>query len=194
MRRLLLSGLFVVQFPPHMGNVQRGVLLLQEENTEMYLVVWIGMLEIGSIASEIKGVKLNRPRTHDLCVSFIEELGASVDRVTINDLRDDTYYAEIILRVGQKTKELDARPNDAVAIALRSNVDIFVKESVFEKTVVTKEEALKKLRREEEGESNQTPPLTDEELKGLKPFRGLIEGLADIDKLGSGGPGDPQTA
>lgn len=186
MRKLLLSKVSVVQNVQMNNIVQRGVLLLQEKNANRYLVLWIGIPEINSISSEIIGTKFDRPMTHDLCISFIQEFGASVDHVVINDFQDDVYYAKIILRVGQEIKEIDARPSDAVAIALRSNVDIFAEESLLDRVAITEKEALEKIQGKRDG--GEAPSITEEELETLRPFREVVDGLKDIDRLGSDDP------
>ena len=188
MQKLLVKELTVLQ----MNNIIfEGTLVLQVEGSDRYLRISM-RLAASSLASVMLGVKFGRPTTHDLFVSFVKECeGVSFDRVVINDLRDDIYYAKIILRVGQEVKEIDARPSDAIAIAILSNIDIFAQESLLDKATITKE-ALENIRGKSGGDK--IPPITEEELKRLEPFQEFIQKLEGIDDLGSDDSDDPQPA
>jgi len=108
------------------------IVVLYEAAEEIFLPIWIGVFEANAIALRIEGVEPPRPMTHDLLFSSLESLGAEVERVTISDLRDNTFYAVISLRGANGELQLDARPSDAIALALRAQAPIFVLRSVLE--------------------------------------------------------------
>ena len=110
------------------------ILILKEKDGDQVIPIWIGLLEATAIASELEKVHFSRPMTHDLYKNTTELLGARVSRIEICDLKDNTYYALIHFEFQDKTLEIDARPSDAIAIALRAEAPIFVNEIVFEKS------------------------------------------------------------
>lgn len=163
-------------------NYQR-VLILKEKDADRYLPIWIGPAEADSIAYELQKVAVARPLTHDLMKAIIGELGATVTSIIINDLANDTFYARIVMDAGGRYLEVDSRPSDAVALAVRAKAPIFAAENVLDKAgIVMEPEAL----RGGEGAAD----LSEEELKKLAPFRDFIDSLdlEDFDKPGSAGP------
>jgi bifunctional DNase/RNase len=114
------------------------ILILKEENGERTLPIWIGLLEATAIATEMEKIEFARPMTHDLSVNLLKKMEIKIPMIEISDLRDNTYYALITLRQGDRELTVDARPSDAVAIALRAEARIFVNESVLRKTHPTK--------------------------------------------------------
>ncbi len=117
-------------------NTQAPVVVLKDESGDVVLPIWIGIAEATSIASVIKQVTMTRPLTHDLMRDVLSELGAKVERVVITELRDSTYYAELVLSVGEKALVFDARPSDAIAIALRASAPIYVTQQVLDQAKV----------------------------------------------------------
>ncbi len=113
------------------------IVVLKQPEGEICLPIWIGMSEASSIATALKNIEVARPMTHDLLKNTLDELGAKVKRVGIVSLVDNTFYATIEIKVGEECKELDARPSDAIALAIRSNVPIFVTAEVLEKAQAT---------------------------------------------------------
>jgi bifunctional DNase/RNase len=113
-------------------NYQR-VVILKEKASDRYLPIWIGPAEADAIAVKLQGVAVPRPLTHDLLNSVIESLGALVNSIIVNDLKNDTFYAKVILDVDQKQVEVDSRPSDALALAVRTGVPIYADESVLDK-------------------------------------------------------------
>lgn len=113
-------------------NTQAPVVILKDERGEFSLPIWIGIAEATSIASAINQLTMARPLTHDLMHTVFTELGVSVQRVLITDLRDSTYFAELVLSQGDKALIVDARPSDAIAIALRASAPIFVAQKVLD--------------------------------------------------------------
>ncbi|MDL1958880.1 MAG: bifunctional nuclease family protein [Deltaproteobacteria bacterium] len=110
------------------------ILILKEENGERTLPIWIGLLEATAIATEMEKIEFARPMTHDLSVNLLKKMEIKIPRIEISDLKDNTYYALITLKQGDRELTVDARPSDAVAIALRAEARIFVNESVLRKT------------------------------------------------------------
>ena len=108
------------------------IVVLKDEEEKFFLPIWVGIFEANAIALQLENVTTPRPMTHDLLRNMISELDARVTRVVINDLRDSTFFAQIRLITGDKTLELDARPSDATALALRTEAPIFVAQTVLD--------------------------------------------------------------
>ena len=110
------------------------VVLLSERGGQRWLAIWIGSAEAESIAMSIEEIAVPRPNSHDLAHSVIDGLRAHVERVVVTELRGGTYYATLALRTGSRRVEIDARPSDAIAIALRSHAPIFVRDHLLART------------------------------------------------------------
>ena len=110
------------------------IVVLKDPTSVTSLPIWIGLLEATAIATELEQVQFSRPMTHDLLKNIMSHLGVKVDRVEVCDLRDNTFYAWIYLEVNGKETRIDARPSDALAIALRVNARIYMDEKVIEKS------------------------------------------------------------
>jgi bifunctional DNase/RNase len=113
-------------------NYQR-VVILKEKTAERYLPIWIGPSEADAIAVKLQGVSVPRPLTHDLLCSIIDALGATINSIVVSDLKNDTFYAKILLSVDGEQMEVDSRPSDALALAVRTEVPIYAEESVLDK-------------------------------------------------------------
>src|SRR3990172_8408519 len=159
-------------------NYQR-VVILKEKDAERYLPIWIGPAEADAIAVRLQEVNVARPLTHDLLRSVITSLGATVQRVVVNDLANDTFYARVILSVNGRVLEIDSRPSDAIALAVRVQVPIYAEESVLEKAGVTLDKEGQPVGG---GRSAQEPlsKVNEEELQRMSAFRDFIESL-DLD-------------
>ncbi len=107
------------------------ILLLKEDGTRRALPVWIGTYEANAIATRLAEMEMPRPMTHDLLYNIITQAGYKVSRVVITELKDTTFYAVIHLESGAGDMELDSRPSDAVALAVRAEAPIFVTEDVL---------------------------------------------------------------
>jgi bifunctional DNase/RNase len=118
------------------SGLQR-VVVLKEKNSDRYLLIWVGTPEAGAIALSMQGIPVARPMTHDLLKNVIEAMGAKVRRILVTDLVDNTFYARIILDVDGKSVEVDSRPSDAIALALRVQSSIFVEEKVLDEAGIT---------------------------------------------------------
>lgn len=120
------------------------VWLRSREESPRILPIWIGLFEANAIALSLEGVETPRPMTHDLAVGLMGALGGSISRVLVSDLIDGTFYAQISLESEGKTSVVDARPSDALALALRSDAPVYVAEKVLEAALKDeKTEALK---------------------------------------------------
>jgi uncharacterized protein len=111
------------------------IVVLKDDDEKFFLPIWVGIFEANAIALQLENITTPRPMTHDLLRNMIAELNARVIRIVINDLRDSTFFAQIRLAVGAGTDrmlEVDARPSDAIALALRTEAPIFVAQSVLE--------------------------------------------------------------
>ncbi|GAG69667.1 unnamed protein product [marine sediment metagenome] len=116
---------------------KRPLMLLKEANGSRYLPIWIGLSEAYAIALELKGYKPPRPMTHDLTISLIKHLNTTIKKVSITNLINNTFYAEITLIHQGKIINLSSRPSDAVAIAIRAKVPIFASEKVLDIASIT---------------------------------------------------------
>jgi bifunctional DNase/RNase len=110
------------------------IIILKSEENEQTVPIWIGLLEATSIASALQNVKFDRPMTHDLFKNFSELLKIAIVKVEVCDLRESTYFARIHFESPEGSFDMDARPSDAIALALRFNAPIFVDEKVIEKS------------------------------------------------------------
>jgi bifunctional DNase/RNase len=110
---------------------------LKEKRAERYLTIWVNSAQADAIAVKLQGLSVSRPSTHDLSVELLRLWGASVDSIIVCDLRDDVFYAKILLHVDAGQIELDSRPSDALAIAVRVGAPILVEEAVLQKAAFT---------------------------------------------------------
>lgn len=156
---------------------QHRVVVLKEIDTERYLPIWIGPFEADAITIQLQGVQVARPLTHDLLKSIIDEMGATVSHVMVSELKNDTFFARIVMDINGSSMEIDARPSDAIALAVRVNAPLFVAEEVMEMASIIPEKALE----EESLESEE--PISAEEEEQLSAFRDFINEL-DLDDLG----------
>ncbi|MDI6816459.1 MAG: bifunctional nuclease family protein [Actinomycetota bacterium] len=115
------------------------VIILRESSTSRYLPIWIGQFEATAILMEIQGIRPSRPLTHDLLKTVIDKLSAAVESVVINDLKEGTFYAQINMSINSSKLQIDARPSDAIALAVRTKVPIFANESVLDQAAILSE-------------------------------------------------------
>ena len=108
------------------------IVILKDTDNKLNLPIWIGLLEATAMATELEGIKMARPMTHDLLRSILGEVGGSIDSVEITELKENTYYALIYLKVGGRELAIDSRPSDAIALALRTKSPIYVAKAVLE--------------------------------------------------------------
>jgi bifunctional DNase/RNase len=120
-------------------QTSQRVVILKAEQHERYLFIWIAPAEAYAIAIELQGTSSPRPLTHDLMKNIITDLGATITSIVISDLINDIFYARIVLDVAGRHVEVDARPSDAIALAVRAHTSIYVEESVLERAGVALE-------------------------------------------------------
>lgn len=165
-------------------NYQR-VVILKEKLAKRYLPIWIGPAEADAIAVKLQGVTVPRPLTHDLLSSVIDSLGAGIDSIIVSDLKSDTFYAKIILSVNGEQMEIDSRPSDALALAVRTDAPIFAEEAVLDKAgILLDEETGKPIMEEGEEVDTKDKKVSEEEMRKLSAFHDFINtlDLDDFDK------------
>ncbi len=165
-------------------NYQR-VVILKEKMAKRYLPIWIGPAEADAIAVKLQGVTVPRPLTHDLLSSVIDSLGAAIESIIVSDLKSDTFYAKIILNVDGKQLEIDSRPSDALALAVRTDAPIFAEEAVLDKAgILLDEETGKPIMEGSEEADTKDKKVSEEEMKKLSAFYDFINTLDmdDFDK------------
>lgn len=164
-------------------NYQR-VVILKEKAADRFLPIWIGPAEADAIAVKLQGVTVPRPLTHDLLHSVINTLGASVEYIVVSDLKNDTFYARIILRSNGEQLEIDSRPSDALALAVRVEAPIYAEESVLDKAGILLDKETGKPIGEGLGGTAGGKKVSEDELKKLSAFYDFINTLDmdDFDK------------
>ena len=121
---------------------QQRIVILREQNAERYLPIWIGVYEAEAITIALQEVEVARPLTHDLLNSVFNQLGARIQRVEVVSLRDETFYGNIVVEKDGQTLNIDSRPSDALAIAVRARVPVLVARSVMDSAGIIPEEDL----------------------------------------------------
>ncbi len=140
------------------------IVLLREQGGERFLPIWIGPVEAMAISSAIDGIVPPRPQTHDLLTSVIQSLGATITRVVVTELRDNVFFADLVLEVGGNEVVVSSRPSDAVALAVRTGAPVYARTEVLEEAGIEI--------REEEEEAE------------IERFREMLEDLTVEDFLG----------
>ena len=171
--------LTIVSIRVSLMNYQR-VVILKEKDSDRYLPIWIGPAEADAIAVRLQDVSIARPLTHDLLKSAIEALGAQVVSVVVNDLSNDTFFAKVMLDVNGRSVEIDSRPSDAIALAVRAHVSVYAEEAVMDKAGVLLDEERGLGEQSGSGEQAAPPPMNEEERQKMSAFRDFIESL-DLD-------------
>jgi len=166
-------------------NYQR-VVILKEKAAERYLPIWIGPSEADAIAVKLQGVSVPRPLTHDLLCSIIDALGATINSIVVSDLKNDTFYAKILLSVDGEQMEVDSRPSDALALAVRADVRIFAEEAVLDKAgiLLDRETGKPVTSAGDAGGGTSDSKVSDDEMKKMSAFYDFINtlDLEDFDK------------
>ena len=152
------------------------VVILKDEQGDRYLFIWIATAEAYSIAMELQGTAPQRPLTHDLLKSVIAELGGKLVSVIVNDLTEDIFYARLVLDADGRHVEVDSRPSDAIALAVRAKVPIYVAESVLDSAGV-------RLQNEVDVEP-QPRRISSAESDNLDVYRDFINSLDALDEFG----------
>ena len=148
---------------------QHRVVILKDVDSDRYLPIWIGPCEADAITVTLQEMEVSRPLTHDLLKNVIGEMGGEVEQIVISDLRNDVFYARIIMAVGGKRLEIDSRPSDALALAVRLHVPVYIEDAVMDKAAVLPEEEM------------ETESAGGEETR-LDAFKDFVESL-DLEDL-----------
>ncbi len=170
MVEVIIDSIRVSLMSPH------RLVVLKDTAQERYLTIWIGPCESDAITAELQGQGSPRPLTHDLLKSLIGTLGAQVQYIFINDLRDDVYYARIVMDVNGRTVDVDARPSDAIALAVRVRVPIYVHEAVMDRAAILPDQEIES--------DPSAPPASeaedDDDKLGI--FKDFVDTLFDDDE------------
>jgi bifunctional DNase/RNase len=145
---------------------EHRVVILKDLGSDRFLPIWIGRYEAEAIAIRLQNIEVPRPMTHDLLANSIIEMGGEISHILVSDLRNDTFFAKINVKINGQSVEIDSRPSDAIALAVRANASIFVEEHVMEEAGIVPE-------------TDVTEAMDDE---GLSAFRDFIDTL-DLDDL-----------
>ncbi|MDD5081995.1 MAG: bifunctional nuclease family protein [Dehalococcoidales bacterium] len=158
-------------------NYQR-VVMLKEKTAERYLPIWIGPAEADAIAVRLQGVNVPRPLTHDLLLSVIQTLGATINHIIVSDLKNDTFYAKIVFDVDGGQMEVDSRPSDALALAVRAEVPIYADDTVLDRaSILLDKETGKPVSQETAGKEENAKEITEDEIKSMSAFYDFIKTL-----------------
>ena len=167
-------------------NYQR-VVILKEKESDRYLPIWIGPAEADAIAVKLQDLSVPRPLTHDLLGTIIDSLGGTIDHILVSDLQNDTFFAKITIQSNGESKEIDCRPSDAVALAVRAKVPIYANEEVLDKAGIhLDKETGKPLVQETASDGSPLEPQAEvkpEELKSMSAFTDFIDSL-DLEDFG----------
>lgn len=155
---------------------QQRIVILKELETERYLPIWIGVYEAEAIAMALQEVEVSRPLTHDLLKNVIKAFNARVIRVEVLSLREDTFYGNIVTEVNGHTLDIDSRPSDALALAVRTHVPILVTRSIMDSAGIIPEEDLQ--------EQELPPEPVEGGEERLSVFEDFLDRL-DIDDVGN---------
>jgi len=170
-------------------NYQR-VVILKEKDSDRYLPIWIGPAEADAIAVKLQDLSVPRPLTHDLLRTVIDSLGGSIQHILVNELENDTFYAKITIKSNGGSQDIDCRPSDAVALAVRAQVPIFVEETVLDKAgILLDKETGKPITGEalETTDPDRSPEVKEEELRRMSAFTDFIDNL-DLEDFGKEKP------
>ena len=179
MRELEIESIRVRQ------ETQQRAVVLRVKDSDLFLPIFVGHFEVEAIRLKLMDVDVQRPMTHDLLGAVIGNLGGSVDRIVVSELKNDTFYAKILVEYNGTTIEIDSRPSDAIALAVRANAPIFAEEDVVEQAGVNLANEIAEAGATAAGNQTDTP-VDEEELRGLSAFTDFIDTL-DLEDLGKDG-------
>jgi uncharacterized protein len=146
------------------------IVILKDTDNKLNLPIWIGLLEATAMATEIEGIKMARPMTHDLIKNILGEVGCAVDSVEITDLKENTYFALVYLNISGRQVVIDSRPSEAIALALRTKSPIFVAKAVLEASSI--------LQQNEEGKE---PPVENVSNVSQEKWAEILEKMTPDD-------------
>ena len=163
-------------------ETQQRAVVLKVKDSDLYLPIFIGQFEVEAIRFKLMDVEVQRPMTHDLLGSVIGDLGGTIHSIVVSELKNDTVFAKIVIDTKGTLIEIDARPSDALALAVRSEAPIYAEDEVVEKAGVSLDFE-KQDSSDEEGEGKQ---VNEEELESLSAFTDFIDSL-DLEDIGNQG-------
>ena len=165
-------------------NYQRVVILKQRES-DRYLPIWIGPAEADAIAVKLQDISVPRPLTHDLLQAVIDNLGAHMTHIRVSELKNDTFFAKICVSIDGKEIDVDSRPSDAIALAVRAQVPIYAEDSVLEQAGIQLDAETGKPIPSEDSTDDETKPtkVKEEELQRMSAFTDFINTL-DLEDFG----------
>ncbi len=166
---------------------QQRIVILREVDADRYLPIWIGIYEAEAIALALQDVEVARPLTWDLLKNIFSVLDARIIRVEVTSLHDDTYYGNIVAEVDGRKLDIDSRPSDAIALAVRAHVPILVSRPILDSVGVVPEEDIQEAGKEKEQPATTTPSEINE--ANLSVFEDFIDNL-DIDDEDKGNQED----
>ena len=163
-------------------ETQQRAVVLKVKDSDLYLPIFIGQFEVEAISFKLMNVEVERPMTHDLLGSVIDDLGGTIHSIVVSELKNDTFFAKIVIDTNGTLIEIDARPSDALALAVRSEAPIYAEDDVVEKAGVSLDFE-RENSSDEEGEEGQ---VNEEELESLSAFTDFIDSL-DLEDIGNQG-------
>ena len=163
-------------------ETQQRAVVLKVKDSDLYLPIFIGQFEVEAIRFKLMGVEVQRPMTHDLLGSVIGDLGGSIHSIVVSELKNDTFFAKIVIDSNGSLIEIDARPSDALALAVRSEAPIYAEDEVVEKAGVS----LDFEKQDSSEEDDEGKQVNEEELEGLSAFTDFIDSL-DLEDIGNQG-------
>ena len=178
MRELEIESIRVRQ------ETQQRAVVLRVKDSDLFLPIFVGHFEVEAIRLKLMDVEVQRPMTHDLLDDVIGNLGGSVKSIVVSELKDDTFYAKILVDYNNTIIEIDSRPSDAIALAVRTNAPIYAEDDVVDRAGVNLDAELE--------EAKATPnnrhqaPVDEDELRSLSAFTDFIDTL-DLEDLGKDG-------
>jgi hypothetical protein len=163
-------------------ETQQRAVVLKVKDSDLYLPIFVGQFEIEAIRFKLMEVEVQRPMTHDLLGSVIGDLGGTIHSIVLSELKNDTFFAKIVIETNDTLIEIDARPSDALALAVRSEAPIYAEDEVVEKAGVSLDVEPENSNLEESEEKQ----VNEEELEGLSAFTDFIDSL-DLEDIGNEG-------
>tara|TARA_Y100000590_G_scaffold16981_1_gene20346 strand:+ start:4289 stop:4819 length:531 start_codon:yes stop_codon:yes gene_type:complete len=163
-------------------ETQQRAVVLKVKDSDLYLPIFIGQFEVEAIRFKLMNVEVERPMTHDLLGSVIDDLGGTIHSIIVSELKNDTFFAKIVIDTNGTLIEIDARPSDALALAVRSEAPIYAEDDVVEKAGVS----LDFERENSSDEGGEEGQINEEELENLSAFTDFIDSL-DLEDIGNQG-------
>jgi uncharacterized protein len=171
---------------------QQRVVLLRCLEENKYLPIWIGPYEAESITIALQEIEMARPQTHDLIIQIFSKMQARLLRVEIISLKEDVFYGNLVVEKGDETYQVDARPSDSIALAVRAHVPIWVAKEIFDTAGIVPELDLQTEPVESEPETPETPAQEENQKKRLTVFEDFLQNL-DLDDQGNEPGSEPQS-